>query len=187
MGTARPSEKQNLRAIAYNDFLSRLPVYSRDVKVWSRYLHLIRTAYQSPFCALISVYSNRIHVIDWADGLLDGTFPEYVGALEREPRLQEIRAHASGPLSALILENWLAIGLSFFTGAPAIGVAVFVKDARDRVIDTATLHSFEKVVRASLESRHQHESARAQLSWGDQLCGDEISFRAGVNALVIKQ
>ena len=182
-----PSEKQHQRAVAYRGFLSRLPVSSRDGEIWSRYLHLIRSAYQSPFCALVSIDGDRLHVIDWVDSRLDGSFPELVEALEREFRLNEIRSHPTRPVSALIFENWLMIELSFFSDEPAIGVAVFVSDARNRVLNTATIHSFEKVVSASLESPHHHESARAQLSWSDQLSGDELPSRAGVNALDIKQ
>lgn len=167
MEVAPPSNKQRARHHSFRQFCKRVPEHARSAATWTRYLHLIRSIYTSPFAALVSVDSKGLQIIDWVDNRLDDAFPHYVYLLEAEAGLlQALRAPR--PSNAVISSGeWTCIRVSFFEAAPLILIAVFSVES----IDTVALHSFEKVLSDFLASPSSHEDQRAPASWGNKVDG----------------
>lgn len=164
-----------------------MPVHSRDRAEWSRFLHLIRTAYSSSFAALVSIDDRGPAVIDWVDSRLDASFSENVARLEAEFGLFAILDNTTRPLVAASVGDWAGIRISYFARRPVIAVAVLVPDCGRNLVDTTAFYSFEKVVSAFLDLPPHHDASRAQVSWDDRLAGGGTAPCAGVDALQTKQ
>ncbi|MCA0979006.1 hypothetical protein LCM19_11580 [Qipengyuania flava] len=171
MRNALPSRQQRARRTSFGDFYYRTPAHARERPVWLRFLHLSRQIYGSPFSALVALGSGGPQVLDWVDNRLDGAFSDYVEKLETEVSLAP-PARPLHPLNSIMISgDWICVRLSYFGSRAPIGIAVFIEDAANSLLDTASLHSLEKVLTAFLRSRLPHEDPKAPSSWPHELSG----------------
>lgn len=168
---------QKRRLNAYRNFISRLPPHAREPEIWLRYLHLVRSAYASPFAAVFSIDDEGLLVIDWVDARLDAAFSEFVQLIEAQGDLLSYFEFIERPAPVVLVRDWACVRLSYFCQTPAIGIAVHIGQTDERAIDTTVLHSFEKVVSTCLALPERHEKQSASLPWCGALSRDRSNFR----------